>query len=149
MEDMEALRPLYDGQLRCMAACQPREYRAAPQDGTFIRSEIAAEQGCVLLAERDGTVMGFVSVTVEDTGEKTYRVPQRYAVLENIYVREEYRRMGVGTALFRAAWDWAKAGGAVSIQLMTLAENTRAQSFYVGMGMRQSKIIYMLEDDLR
>ena len=147
MEDLERLRPLYDGQLRYMAVCQPRQYRAVRQDGTFIQSEIEAEQGCVLLAEENGAVMGFVSVTVEDTGEKAYRVPQRYAVLENIYVREECRRTGVGTALFRAAWDWARAGGAGSMQLMTLAENTRAQQFYRSMGMRFLQHVYTLEEE--
>lgn len=146
LEDIGLLQPLYDGQIRYMAVCQPREYRAIIQDREFIQGEIEAEQGCVLLAEENGAVLGFVSVTMEDTGEKAHRVPQRYAVLENIYVREESRRMGVGAALFRAAWDFARAGGAVSMQLMTLAENTRARSFYESMGMRYSKIIYILED---
>ena len=148
-EDLERLQPLYDGQLRYMAVCQPREYRAVRQDGAFIRSEIEAEQGCVLLAEENGAVLGFVSVTTADTGEKAHRVPQRYGELENIYVREECRRTGVGTALFRAAWDWARAGGAASMHLMTLAENTRAQSFYESMGMRFLQHVYILEDELR
>lgn len=147
VEDLERLQPLYDGQLRYMAVCQPGQYRAVRQDGTFIRSEIEAENGCVLLAEENGAVLGFVSVAMEDTGEKAHRVPQRYAVLENIYVREECRRTGVGTALFRAAWDWARAGGAGSMHLMTLAENTRAQSFYESMGMRFLQHVYILEDE--
>lgn len=146
LEDLDALRPLYDGQLRYMAAYQPREYRVVSQDPAYIKSEIQAENGCVLLAEQDGEVLGFTSVTMKETGEKAFRVSQKYAELEHIYVREEYWRTGVGTALFRAAWDWAKARGAASMHLMTLAENTRAQSFYVGMGMRQSKIIYILEN---
>ena len=146
MEDIEGLQPLYDGQLRYMAAYQPREYRVVSQDPAYIKSEIQAENGCVLLAEQDGTVLGFTSVTMEDTGGKVFRVPQKYAELEHIYVREEYWRTGVGTALFRAAWDWAKARGAASMHLMTLAENTRAQSFYKHMGMRFLKHIYTLED---
>lgn len=147
VEDLERLQPLYDGQLRYMAVCQPREYRAVRQDGTFIQSEIEAEQGCVLLAEENGTVQGFVSIVLEDCVEKAHRVPQRYGELENIYVREECRRQGVGTALFQAAWTWARAGGAGSMHLMTLAENTRAQSFYESMGMRFLQHVYILENE--
>lgn len=146
LEDIPALRPLYDGQLRYMAACQPREYRAIPQNTAFIQGEI--ENGVVLLAEKDGAVMGFVSVFMEDTGEKAHRVAQRYGTLENIYVQEEYRRKGVGTALFQSAWDWAKAGGAASMHLMTLAENTRAKTFYESMGMRFLQHVYILENDM-
>ena len=147
LEDIKRLQPLYDGQLRYMAVCQPRQYRAVRTEREFMEHEIMAEDGCVLIAEEHGAVLGFASVSMEECGEKAYRVPQRYAELGNIYVREESRRMGVGTALFQAAWDWARAGGAASLRLMTLAENTRAQTFYESMGMRFSQHIYILEDE--
>lgn len=147
MEDLERLQPLYDGQVRYMAVCQPRQYRAVRTEADFMTSEIMADNGCVLVAEEHGVILGFASVFVEERGEKALQVPHRYAELGNIYVQEKSRRMGVGTALFQAAWDWAKAGGAVSMQLMTLAENTRAMTFYESMGMRFMKHFYILEDE--
>lgn len=149
LEDMAQLQPLYDGQLRYMAVCQPRQYRAVKTEKDFIEHEILMEDGCVLLAEEHGAVLGFASVAMQECGEKAYRVPQRYAELGNIYVREGSRHMGIGTALFQAVWAWATAGGAASMRLMTLAENTRAQTFYESMGMRFAQHIYILEDEKR
>lgn len=116
MEDLEQLRPLYDGQLRYMAVCQPRQYRAVRQDGTFIQSEIEAEQGCVLLAEENGAVMGFVSVTVRTPERRPTGCPSGTRCWRtSMYGRMPQNGRWHGTV--SAAWDWARAGGAGSMQL--------------------------------
>ena len=75
-----------------------------------------------------------------------FRVQQSYCELDTLYVLEEYRNRGFGLALLGAARTWAKAHGCVSLQLMTLGENTEAQRLYERAGMRPHKIIYIQEE---
>ena len=54
---------------------------------------------------------------------------------DNIYVLPEARRKGVAKALFAAAEDWAKARGAVRLDLHVWGFNQDAIALYKAMGM--------------
>lgn len=146
LADTEALRVLFNGALRHMAQLQPRQYRAVEQDTAFIQSGILEDYGDVLVAEDHGKIIGFVSVFAEETSPLPFRVQQKYCDLDNIFVAEEHRGKGVGTALFQAAWQWARERDLAFLQLMTLGENYNAQDFYEKMGMNVSQVRYILED---
>lgn len=64
---------------------------------------------CVLLAETDGQVVGFLEASLRDYAEGCETSPVSY--LEGWFVAEPYRRRGVGAALVRAAEDWARSQG--------------------------------------
>ena len=146
IEDTDQLKPLYAGSLKNMARLQPRQYREAEQDVEFIQEGILGEDSDVLVAEKDGHIIGLSAVFSVTVNPRPYRVGQTYCELDTIYVREEYRNQGVGRALLDAAQDWARARGHASLQLMTLGENEAARRFYERAGMREHKIIYILED---
>jgi len=54
----------------------------------------------------------------------------RLWILEDLYVREDVRRSGIGNALMEAAEIFAKSTGAVGMTLSTAHTNTRAQPLY-------------------
>jgi ribosomal protein S18 acetylase RimI-like enzyme len=54
----------------------------------------------------------------------------RMYIVEDIYVREDARRTGIGTALLDAAAIFAKANKAIGLTLQTANTNERAQAFY-------------------
>jgi len=54
----------------------------------------------------------------------------RMYIIEDIYVREDARRTGIGTALLDAATIFAKANKAIGLTLQTANANERAQRFY-------------------
>lgn len=128
-----------------MAELQPRQYREAPQDIEFVQEGILSEEGDVLVAEKHGEIIGLASVFLQETKPYPFRVQQKWCELNTLYVAEGHRGNGVGTALFQAAWQWTMQRGLSSLQLMTLGENTIARRFYEGMGMKELKLMYILE----
>ena len=147
IEDTEQLKSLFAGSLKNMAQLQPRQYREAEQDEEFIQEGILGEDSDVLVAEKDGHIIGLASVFSVTVNPRPYRVQQTYCELDTIFVLEAYRNQGVGKALLDAAWNWAKARNHASLQLMTLGENESARRFYERAGMREHKIVFIFEND--
>ena len=146
IEDTPELIPLYAGSLRHMAMLQPDQFREAEQDAAFIQAGILGEDSDVLVADQDGRILGLAAVFAVTVAGKPYRVPQTYCDLDTLYVQEEYRSQGIGTALLQAARAWARKRGCASLQLMTLGENAAARRFYEGAGMGELRVRYILRN---
>jgi ribosomal protein S18 acetylase RimI-like enzyme len=58
----------------------------------------------------------------------------RVYIVEDLYVREDARRTGIGSALLDAAALFAKANKAIGFTLQTARSNERAQAFYAKRG---------------
>ena len=80
------------------------------------------------VAEVDGEVVGTVTF-----GKG--REDASMAEIQSIYVLPEYWNRGLGSALFRAVVDTAKAQGYPGLYVWTLEGNLRAKAFYEHMGM--------------
>ena len=63
-------------------------------------------------------------------------VRRRYAVIENLVVKSEFRKQGIGRILVDEVQEWAIAKGARSIELNVYEFNETAISFYEGLGYR-------------
>jgi len=91
-----------------------------------------AEAGRILVAVRDGIVVGVAAVTftrgLEHGG--------RSAWLEELYVEPAARNAGIGTVLLGAACDVALAAGAVAVDLEVDADHERAARLYARAGFR-------------
>jgi len=81
----------------------------------------------LLVARREGRVVGFVMFTVE---HGRYEQDVTPGLVENIYVEPPARRDGIGSALLRAAEERLGADGATVIQLEAMAQNDAARQFY-------------------
>jgi ribosomal protein S18 acetylase RimI-like enzyme len=61
----------------------------------------------------------------------------RIWVLNDLYVRREHRRRGVGRALVTATIEIAKNAGAAAVSLATEETNTVAQPLYESLGFKR------------
>jgi ribosomal protein S18 acetylase RimI-like enzyme len=88
---------------------------------------LLASAGCgIWVAERGGRVVGMVTLQlVVSTAEGG-----RSGLLEDLVVSSAFRRNGIGSALLRAAVEWARREGATRIQLLADARNVPAIIFY-------------------
>lgn len=55
-------------------------------------------------------------------------------IIDDTFVRQEYRRSGVGSALVERCQEWFKARGATELRLNVSAGNELGQSFWRRMG---------------
>ena len=85
-------------------------------------------------AEVDGKIVGFVIVQIRQA-EYKIQTPRTFAYFENIVVDENYRRKGIGTAIYQEGVKRAKEQGATSMELKVWNFNTGAIKFYQSLGM--------------
>ncbi|MFZ5505560.1 MAG: GNAT family N-acetyltransferase [Pseudomonadota bacterium] len=99
--------------------------------------------GSVLVARRDGEVVGMVNLlfTVSTA------LGERVVLLEDMVVAPSVRGAGVGSALLTAAIDFARAQRCPRITLLTDRVNADAQRFYARHGFTASDMLPMRRVD--
>lgn len=100
----------------------------------YVLNAIRSSDVDIFVAQTESRLAGFVHIVIKTVPDIPILVPRRYAVVENLAVREEHRRSGIGLALMERAEDWARANGATSIELNVYAFNKVAQRFYRELG---------------
>jgi ribosomal protein S18 acetylase RimI-like enzyme len=88
---------------------------------------VTIDDGVALIAEEDGSPVGFVFCVLGDRGRKTAHVT-------DIYVRPELRRRGIGQALLAELIEPARAAGLGHVSLEVLMHNVDARRLYERLG---------------
>jgi GNAT superfamily N-acetyltransferase len=94
-------------------------------------------RAAVLVAERDGAVVGMVTAQlVVSTAEGGLS-----AWVEDMVVHASERRRGTGRALLTAVGAWAEERGARRLQLLADRENAPALAFYDRLGWSGTQLV--------
>ena len=133
-DDREAWQPLWDAYLRFYRA----ELDPATTDDAFARLAGEREGMFGLVAEADGTLVGFAHVITHPSTWTT----GRYAYLEDLYVSSAGRGTGAGKALIEAVYARADELGAPHVYWHTQEYNGAARSLYDQVGHRTSFVVY-------
>jgi ribosomal protein S18 acetylase RimI-like enzyme len=104
----------------------------------FLGSQLDTDDATVLVAERDGTVIGYVFAGIEPFSWKELR--DRAGYVHDVVVDPEARHAGAATALMEAAAAWVRTKKVASIMLGTAAQNTGAQRLFERLGFRATMI---------
>lgn len=139
LDDVDAIQRLFRQLDRHHVDLFPDVFQ--PVDGDARPSEVVAqsitdEDTDYLVAERDGEIVGFLSVAKRSHPPVPMFRPHDFAMVENAVVDRTHRGQGIGTAMFGAAIAWAREKGLAFIQTGVWTENHRARSFYINMGFR-------------
>ena len=113
--------------------------------GRFLVSQISNPNSLVLVAERSGTVVGYVFADVESTNWMELRGP--CGVVQDVYVDEAARSLGAGRALMNAAIEWIHSKGRAQVVLLTKTRNEHAQNLFTALGFRKTMIEMTLDQD--
>lgn len=141
--DVDALGRLGALLLRTHYAFDPQRF-IAPGDnpeagyGWFLSSQLNDEDSVVLVAERDGAVIGYIYASLEPHSWKELREPAGF--VHDIAVDDRGRRIGVATALMEAAIAWLESRGAPRVVLWTAEQNDAAQRLFDRLGFRRTMI---------
>lgn len=94
----------------------------------YKEGEIADGNLQMFVAEDAGELIGFVSVKIEDSTPIFDRGQEAH--VEELYVKESYRRQGVASKLLERAEDYSREEGVDMIQLSVDTGNRSAAQFY-------------------
>jgi diamine N-acetyltransferase len=95
---------------------------------------LADETAGLFIAERAGRVIGFLKALVKEAPPFAIMTPRRYVNIDEVGVRADCQRSGVGRALMEHAHRWACEHGATSVELSVYAFNAGAIAFYRELG---------------
>ena len=121
----------------------PRRFMAATP-GTehgyagYLGAEIENSDAVILVAERNGEVIGYTYAGVEGYDYMALRGPA--GVLYDIVVDPTHRRQGVGRALLDATLEALEAKGAPRAVLSAAERNEPAQRLFAPAGFRRTMI---------
>ena len=104
----------------------------------FLETQLADPDVVILVAERDGRVIGYVYAGLEPLSWKELRGPAGF--IHDIVVAENARGVGTARALLEAAIEWLRERGAPRVMLWTAARNTRAQRLFSASGFRETRV---------
>jgi len=110
----------------------------AQRYGAFLASQADRSDKIVLVAEREGEVVGYAYGGVEGNDYMVLRGPA--GEIYDVVVDPDHRREGVGTALFAAVLDALEALGAPRVVLFTADKNHGAQAMFAKLGFRRTMI---------
>ncbi|HXL86327.1 MAG TPA: GNAT family N-acetyltransferase [Gemmatimonadaceae bacterium] len=121
----------------------PQRFIAATPDtetryGWFLGTQLDEPNIIILVAERDGKVIGYTYSGVEGTDYMALRGPA--GVVYDIIVDPDHRKQGVGRMLLGATLDALKARGSPRVVLSTAERNSSAQRLFDRAGFRRTMI---------
>jgi ribosomal protein S18 acetylase RimI-like enzyme len=105
---------------------------------SFLGTQLEESTVVVLVAERDGEVLGYTYAGVEGIDYMSLRGPA--GVLYDIVVDPAHRRLGVGRMLLDATLAALAAKGAPRVVLSTAERNEPAQRLFARAGFRRTMI---------
>lgn len=105
---------------------------------SFLGKQLDKPNIIVLVAERDGEVVGYTYAGVEGNDYMSLRGPA--GVLYDIVIDSAHRGQGVGRVLLDATLEALEAKGAPRVVLSTAERNESAQRLFARAGFRRTMI---------
>ncbi len=106
--------------------------------GGYVNAQRKEPEAVVLVAERDGAVLGYAWGAIEGIDYMALRGPA--GVLYDIIVDDPLRGQGIGRALLEAMLRALKELGAPRVVLSTASRNEAAQRLFASAGFRETMI---------
>src|SRR5437667_5976953 len=104
----------------------------------LLRGQMKEADAAIFVAERGGSVVGYVYAELEPHSWKELREPAGF--IHDVVVSEKHRSSGIGAALVEAAGRWLGEQGAPRVILWTAEQNTSAQRLFARLGFRRTMI---------
>jgi ribosomal protein S18 acetylase RimI-like enzyme len=106
--------------------------------GSYLGSQLNEPKVVILVAERDGKVIGYSYSGVEGTDYMALRGPA--GAMYDIVVDPDYRQQGIGRMLVDATLEALKSQGVPRVVLSTAEKNAAAQRLFERTGFRRTMI---------
>ncbi|PTL85060.1 GNAT family N-acetyltransferase [Vitiosangium sp. GDMCC 1.1324] len=142
-EDAPALGRMGAALVRLHHSYDPERFMTPEEDlesgyRWWLSRELKRQGAVVLVAERDGRVVGYAYATVEARDWNALR--DEHGELHDVWVDESERGSGVGAQLAEEMIRRLRAQGVPRVMLMTAAKNDAAQRLFARLGWRTTMV---------
>jgi ribosomal protein S18 acetylase RimI-like enzyme len=142
-EDLPALGRLGALLLRAHYSYDANRFMAPGSDpeggyAWFLGTQLRAKDVVVLVAERQGALVGYVYAGLEPESWKELREASGF--IHDVVVDDAGRRLGIASALVEAAAEWLRERGAPRVMLWTAEQNHGAQRLFAKLGFRRTMV---------
>ncbi len=134
INELDLLAELFDGYRQFYQQTSDIEQAKA-----FLRERLENQESVIFIATNaKGEGLGFTQLypTFSSVGM------QKRWILNDLFVAEKARKLGVASQLIQTAEDFAKESGASGLSLSTGVENTKAQALYEKHGWNRVTAFY-------
>jgi len=132
-DDLDTVARLFDAYR--MFYRQPTDLAAAR---TFLSERFRRRDSVIFIAYRDGEPAGFTQLYPSLSSVSMAPI----WILNDLFVNATARAHGVGRQLMDRAREFARASGAVRLELTTERNNTTAQALYRAAGYARDDVFY-------
>lgn len=130
MNDIEQLRRLYLELETDGVRYQPEHFVVGYRDDDFFNSIFESDNQDILVADVNGTVIGFSHVMILKQKDVACLKPQTTVYIQDLDVLECERNKGTGTLLINASKEYGKRKGADFIRTQVFPQNIDGMRFY-------------------
>ena len=129
-KDIEQLRRLYFELETDGVKYQPEHFVIGYRSDDFFNSIFENDDQDILVADIDGTVIGFSHVMILKQKNIACLKPQTAVYIQDLDVIESKRNKGIGTLLIKASKEYGKKRGADFIRTQVFPQNIDGIRFY-------------------
>lgn len=133
-DDIGQLRNLYIELEKDGVKYQPEHFVVGYREDTFFKSIFESGNQDILVAEMDGTVVGFSHVMLLTQKNVACLKPQTLVYIQDLDVLGSERSKGIGTLLINACKEYGKRKGAEFIRTQVFPQNIDCIRFYKNKG---------------
>jgi ribosomal protein S18 acetylase RimI-like enzyme len=105
---------------------------AAARYAVYLRDRARDLDSAIFVAEREGRVVGGVIASVRV--QESFFEARRFGYVSDLVVDPEFRRQGIGRALWEKARTWLRVPGVDIIRLHVAARSEAARAFWKSVG---------------
>lgn len=102
----------------------------------FYKNIIIKNNHIIYLCEDKGTVVAYIYTYINDKNE---------AIIDALFVEEEYRNKHIASNLIKLAKTWIKEKNIKNIKISVLSDNKIAKQLYIKFGFKPFKEILKIE----
>ena len=130
IKDVEQLRRLYLELETDAVNYQPEHFTIGYRSDDFFNSIFESDNQDILVADVDGTVIGFSHVMILKQKNIACLKPQTVVYIQDLDVLESERNKGIGRLLIKASKEYGKRRGADFIRTQVFPQNLDGIRFY-------------------
>jgi diamine N-acetyltransferase len=136
-QDHDALAKLYDDLNLLHSNALPQIFvtpPVTPQNLEYVRAILKNKNAALFVAQSGGEIIGLIQLLIRESPDIPISIKRQYVYVEDICVKQEYRRSSAGKMLMKSAEEWALKKGISQIELNVWDFNRKAIAFFNSIG---------------